>query len=64
LRSFQDFRVTQATALLDDGKAPHTVAARVGNSPEVLMRAYAKRTKKADQSVAASLNALADAVLK
>jgi integrase len=64
LRSFQDFRVTHATALLDDGKAPHTVAARVGNSPEVLMRAYAKRTRKADHSVSASLNALAAAVLK
>jgi integrase len=64
LRSFQDFRVSHATALLDDGKAPHTVAARVGNSPEVLMRAYAKRTRKADTSVAASLNVLADAVLK
>ena len=64
LRSFQDFRVTHATALLDDGKAPHTVAARLGNSPEVLMRAYAKRSRKADASVAAAINALAAAVLK
>ena len=49
-----DLRGSHETALLDAGVPLHVVAARGGHDPAVLMRSYAKRTKKADQSAARS----------
>jgi hypothetical protein len=43
--------------------AVHVVAARCGHDPAVLLRSYAKRTKKADTSAAAVIGALAKGVL-
>jgi hypothetical protein len=44
--------------LLDKGVPVHVVAARGGHDPAVLLRSYAKRTKKADTSVAATIGSL------
>jgi hypothetical protein len=41
----------------------HVVAARCGHDPAVLLRAYAKRTRKADTSAAAAVAALSKGVL-
>ena len=41
------------TILLDKGVPVHVVAARCGHDPAVLLRTYAKRTRKADTSAAA-----------
>ena len=41
----------------------HVVAARDGHDPAVLLRNYAKRTKKADTSAAAVIGALSKGVL-
>ena len=56
---FHDLRVTHATALLDAGVPVHTVAQRIGNRPDVLLRAYAKRTKNADERTNGVLASLA-----
>jgi integrase len=58
-----DLRGTHETLLLDAGVPVHTVAARGGHDPAVLLRHYAKRTKKADTSAAAVIGALSKAVL-
>jgi integrase len=60
---FHDLRGSHETALLDAGVSVHVVAARCGHDPAVLLRAYAKRTKKADTSAAAVISALAKGVL-
>jgi integrase len=49
---FHDLRASHETALLDAGVSIHVVAARCGHDPAVMLRAYAKRTKKADKSAA------------
>lgn len=49
---FHDLRGTHETLLLDRGVPLHVVADRCGHSPAVLLRAYAKRTRKADNSAA------------
>ena len=59
-----DLRGTHETLLLDAGVPVHVVAARCGHDPAVLLRSYAKRTKKADTSAAAIIGALAKGVLK
>jgi integrase len=56
---FHDLRATHATALLDAGVPVHTVAGRIGNRPDVLLRAYAKRARGADDKTAGVLAALA-----
>jgi integrase len=56
---FQDLRATHSTALLDAGVPLHTVAARMGNTPAVLLKSYAKRTKKAATGTAEVLDNLA-----
>jgi integrase len=56
---FHDLRVTHATALLDAGIPVHTVARRIGNRPDVLLRTYAKRTHDADEHTTGVLAALA-----
>jgi integrase len=58
-----DLRGTHETLLLDAGVGVHTVAARCGHDPAVLLRSYAKRTRKADTSAAAAIAALSKGVL-
>jgi integrase len=60
---FHDLRGTHETLLLDAGVPVHVVAARCGHDPAVLLRSYAKRTRKADTSAAAVIGALAKGVL-
>jgi integrase len=61
---FHDLRGTHETLLLDAGVPVHTIAARCGHDPAVLLRSYAKRTKKADTSAAAIIGALSKGVLR
>jgi integrase len=58
-----DLRGSHETALLDAGVPVHVVASRCGHDAAVLLRAYAKRTRKADTSAAAVIGALAKGVL-
>ena len=60
---FHDLRGTHETLLLDAGAPVHVVAARCGHDPSVLLRVYARRTKKADTSAAAILGVLSKSVL-
>jgi integrase len=60
---FHDLRGTHETLLLDAGVPVHVVAARCGHDPAVLLRSYAKRTRKADNSAAAVIGALAQTIL-
>jgi integrase len=60
---FHDLRGTHETMLLDAGVPVHVVAARCGHDPAVLLRVYAKRTRKADTSAAAVIGALSRNVL-
>jgi integrase len=53
-----DLRGTHETLLLDQGAPVHVVAARCGHDPAVMLRAYAKRTRKADVSAADVIAAL------
>lgn len=59
-----DLRGTHETLLLDAGVPVHVVAARCGHDPAVLLRSYAKHSKKADTSAAAIIGALSRSVLK
>jgi integrase len=63
LRPFHDLRGSRETALLDRGVPVQVVAARCGHDRAVLLRSYAKRTKKADVSAAAVIGALSKGVL-
>jgi integrase len=47
-----DLRGSHETALLDRGVGLHVVAARCGHSPAMLLKSYAKRTKKSDDAAA------------
>lgn len=47
-----DFRVSYGTWLLDQGTPIHTVAKWLGHDPSVLLKVYAKRTQKGDESAA------------
>ena len=60
---FHDLRGSHETALLDAGVPVHVVAARCGHDPAVLLRSYAKRTKKADTSAAAVISNMSKGVL-
>jgi integrase len=60
---FHDLRGTHETLLLDAGVPVHVVAARCGHDPAVLLRSYARRTRKADTSAAAIIGALSRSVL-
>jgi integrase len=62
---FHDLRGIHSTALLDAGIPVHTVAQRIGDDPSVLLRNYAKRkrSKAADQSVAAAIASIASGFL-
>jgi integrase len=61
---FHDLRGTHETLLLDAGVPVHVVAARCGHDPAVLLRIYAKRTRKADTSAAAVIGSLSKGILK
>jgi integrase len=58
-----DLRGTHETLLLDAGVPVHVVAARCGHDPAVLLRSYAKRTRKADKSAAAVIGSITRGVL-
>ena len=58
-----DLRGTHETLLLDAGVPVHVVAARCGHDPAILLRSYAKRTRKADRSAAGVIGALSRGVL-
>jgi integrase len=60
---FHDLRGTHETMLLDAGVPVHTVAARCGHDASVMLRSYAKRTRKADVSAAAVIGAIAKGTL-
>jgi integrase len=60
---FHDLRGSHETILLDGGMPVHVVAARCGHDPAVLLRIYAKRTKKSDQNAAEVIGKLAKSVL-
>jgi len=47
-----DLRGSHETVLLDGGVSVHVVAERCGHDPAILLRNYAKRTKKADAAAA------------
>jgi integrase len=47
-----DLRGSHETVLLDAGVSVRVVAERCGHDPAVLLRNYAKRTKKADAAAA------------
>jgi hypothetical protein len=48
---------------LDAGVPLHVVASRGGHDPAVLLKSYARRTKKADQSAVKEVGALSKGVL-
>jgi integrase len=60
---FHDLRGAHETMLLDNGVPVHVVAARCGHDPAVLLRSYAKRTRKADTSAAAVIGNLSRNIL-
>src|SRR5262249_49704457 len=49
---FHDLHGTQETLSLDTGVPLRAVADRCGHDPAVLLRNYAKRTRKADETAA------------
>jgi integrase len=60
---FHDLRGSVATLLLNAGQPVHAVAARLGHSPAILLKAYAKRTRSADTAAAAVMDNLARGML-
>jgi len=60
---FHDLRGSHETALLDAGVPVRVVAERCGHDPAVLLRNYAKRTRKADASAAAVIGSLSKGIL-
>jgi integrase len=55
---FHDLRGAHETLALDAGVPVHVVAARCGHDPAVLLRSYAKRTRKADTSAAGVIGSI------
>ncbi|MCK1679551.1 site-specific integrase [Bradyrhizobium sp. 147] len=53
-----DLRVSHGTWLLDQGTPVHVVAKRLGHDPSVLLKVYAKRTQKGDESAAEKIGLL------
>jgi integrase len=51
-----DLRVSHGTWLLDQGTPVHVVAKRLGHDPAVLLKVYAKRTQKGDESAAETIS--------
>jgi integrase len=61
--TFKDLRSTHETILLDKGVPVHVVAKRCGHDPAVLLRTYAKRTKKADAAASEIIETLSGIAL-
>jgi integrase len=61
--TFKDLRSTHETILLDKGVPVHVVAKRCGHDPAVLLRTYAKRTKKADAAASEIIETLSGTAL-
>jgi integrase len=57
------FARQHATLLLDSGVPVHAVAQRLGHDPAVLLRNYAKRTRKVDASAANAIGNLLRGIL-
>lgn len=58
-----DLRGSHETMLLDNGVPVHVVAERCGHDPAVMLRSYAKRTRKADNSAAAIMGQLSKGLM-
>jgi integrase len=58
-----DLRGSHETLLLDNGTPIHVVAERCGHDPAVMLRSYAKRTRKADNSAAAIIGQLSKGLM-
>jgi integrase len=58
-----DLRGSHETLLLDNGTPIHVVAERCGHDPAVMLRSYAKRTRKADDSAAAIMGQLSKGLM-
>jgi integrase len=58
-----DLRGSHETMLFDNGTPVHVVAERCGHDPAVMLRAYAKRTRKADDSAAAIMSQLSKGLM-
>jgi integrase len=61
--TFHMMRHTHSTMLLDKGMPVHQVAARIGDDPAVLLRVYAKLTKKKNTQMSEAVNALGTLIL-
>jgi integrase len=61
--SFHNLRASHETAMLDRGVPVHVVAKRCGHDAATLLKAYARRTKKADTAAAGVVGALMEDVL-
>jgi integrase len=61
--SLHMLRHTHSTMLLDKGQPVHRVAARIGDDPAILLRVYAKLTKKKDTKMSEVVNALGTLIL-
>lgn len=60
---WHDLRGSHETVLLDGGAPVHVVAERCGHDPAVLLRNYAKRTRKADAAAADIIGTVSAAAL-
>jgi integrase len=58
-----DLRGSHETLLLDNGTPIHVVAERCGHDPAVMLRSYAKGTRKADDSAAAIMGQLSKGLM-
>jgi integrase len=58
-----DLRGSHETLLLDNGTPIHVVAERCGHDPAVMLRSYAKRTRKADDSAAAVMGQISKGLM-
>jgi integrase len=58
-----DLRGSHETMLLDNGTPVHVVAERCGHDPAVMLRSYAKRTRKADDGAAAIMSQLSKGLM-
>lgn len=61
--TFKDLRSSHETILLDRGVPVHVVAKRCGHDPAVLLRNYAKRTKRADTAASDIIETLSGTAL-
>jgi integrase len=64
LRPFHDLRGTHETLLLDAGVPLRAVADRCGHDPVVLLRNYAKGTRKADTMANAVIAEITKGILE